>query len=114
MRSVRVVQVVVKVRVRESIARLRPAQEGLPALKENNVGAAAEGVRNDIGQSLTGSSRRSPRPVALAGLVHGAVDEVDEVLLGDGAPSRSPRAVTDDAGIELLQYDPVSDLRLPR
>ena len=45
--------------------------------------------------------RDEPRPVAGADLAQGGVDEVDVVLLRDGAAVGLPGAVADDGGVEL-------------
>ena len=45
--------------------------------------------------------RDKPRPVAGADLAQGGVDEVDVVLLRNGAAVGLPGAVADDAGVEL-------------
>ena len=42
-----------------------------------------------------------PGPVRRSDVALRAIDEVDEVLLGDGAAVGRPRAVTDNTGVDL-------------
>ncbi len=71
---------VVEVGVGDGVARLSPIELLVPALKK------------DV--HVTGE-------VALAEGGEGAVDEVDEVLLRDGAAAVLPRTIADDLGVDL-------------
>ncbi len=71
---------VVEVGVRNGLARLSPGELLVPAL-EGNVHAARVAVRANVRD--------------------GAVDEVDEVLLRDGAATLLPCTVADDLGVDL-------------
>ena len=62
----RVVEVVVKVGVRDGVASLGPVEEGVPAVGEQSVGAATEYVNfeEDIKRDATNLGQ-SPEPISL-------------------------------------------------
>ena len=93
---------VVEVGVRDGVARLGPGELLLPALVEDDIDAAAEDVRWTVRVKYTSRHRASlPRPGTGADGQQRAVDEVNEVLLRDGAATLLPRAVADDLGVHL-------------
>ena len=91
-------QEVVEIEVGNGVAGLGPVEKGAPPILEQGVDAAVKGSDHF---SLQCDRHDAPRPVVGSNLAQGAVDEVDVVLLGDGAAVRCPGAVADDASIEL-------------
>ena len=91
---------VVEVAVGQAVAGVGPLEDGLPAVGEEGVDAAVR--ESDSTVSTKAWDRgRVPGEVTRANLAEGAVDEVDEVLLRDGAAALRPGAVADDAGVDL-------------
>ena len=100
---------VVEVGVRDGVARLGPGELLLPALVEDDIDAATEDVRRIVHVENTSRRRAGLRgPGARADRQQRAVDEVDEVLLRDGAATLLPRAVADDVGVHLRERVQVS------
>ena len=90
---------VVEVRVGDGVASLGPVEDWLPAGGKQGVDAAARKLA-PLEVHRNGECD-APRPVTGPNLAQSAVNEVDIVLLCDGAAVGRPGAVTDNASIEL-------------
>ena len=102
-------QEVIEVPVRDRVARLRPVEERLPASRNQVIGAAEEVVSLPwyveepvrVASLAPSTHAYPPRIVGRSDGTERAVDEVDVVLLRNGAAVGLPGAVADDGGVEL-------------
>ena len=94
-------EIVVEVEVGDSVARLGPLEDVLPAANDDIHAAESPDRYEHCATSKSNVQGNSPGPILRADLAERAVNEVDRILPSDWAAALLPRAVANNTGVHL-------------